>query len=239
MKLFLECLLYLLKWSVINNYWTRSSKISWFVCGEQIIICQFRRRRQIMIWETLTNDILRYPSSIKLFYHSITEFVFLMNILGKRSSLPFSRKNDRKKEKSTVSSMHVQNIICSQTQLDGITHEQTIICGQLFAGHLVGSRPMKRKKNLLWMIITVLSTSSCPSFLRAMCSKQKSKIMQIYGKKEKIVGWRLGFTSLGRPPSFLPITLHVCSQSTVNQKKKKRLPAVYYYFGIVILTVRS
>ena len=142
-----------------------------------------------------------------------------MNILGKRSNLPFSRKSDRKKEKSTVSFTHVQNIICSQTQLDGIAHGQTIICRQLFVGHLVGSRPMKRKKNLLRMIITVLTTSGCPSFLRAMCSKQKSKIMQINGKKEKIVGWRLGCTSLGPPPSFL--TPPVCSQSTVNQKKKK------------------
>ena len=76
-----------------------------------------------------------------------------MNILGKRSDLPFLRKNDRKKEKSTVSFTHVKNIICSQTQLNGIAHEQTIICRQLFAGHMVGSRPMKRKKNLLQMII--------------------------------------------------------------------------------------
>ena len=74
-----------------------------------------------------------------------------MNIFGKRSELPFSRKNDRKKEKSTVSFTHVQNIICSQTQLDGIAHEQTIICRQSFAGHVVGSRPMKRKKKLLRM----------------------------------------------------------------------------------------
>ena len=51
-----------------------------------------------------------------------------MNIPGKRSDLPFSRKSDRKKEKSTVSFTHEQNIICSQTQLDGIAHEQTIIC---------------------------------------------------------------------------------------------------------------
>ena len=38
--------------------------------------------------------------------------------------------------------------VCSQTQLNGIAHEQTIICRQLFAGHVVGSRSMKRKKNL-------------------------------------------------------------------------------------------
>ena len=72
-----------------------------------------------------------------------------MNILGKRSDLPFSRKSDRKKEKSTVSFTHVQNIICSQIHA-------TIICRQLFAGHLVGSRPMKRKKNLLRMIIIII-----------------------------------------------------------------------------------
>ena len=79
-----------------------------------------------------------------------------MIILGKRSDLPFSRKSDRKKEKSTVSFTHEQNIICSQTQLDGIAHEQTIICRQLFAGHVVGSQPMKRKKNLLRMIIPIV-----------------------------------------------------------------------------------
>ena len=72
-----------------------------------------------------------------------------MNNLGKRSDLTFSCKSDHKKEKSTLSFTHVQNIICSQTQLDSIGHEQTIICRQLFAGHMVGSRPIKRKKNLL------------------------------------------------------------------------------------------
>ena len=82
-----------------------------------------------------------------------------MNILGKRSDLPFSRKSDRKKEKSTVSFTHEQNIICSQTQLDGIAHEQTIICRQLFAGHVVGSRPMEREKSLLRMIVDIIDKS--------------------------------------------------------------------------------
>ena len=79
-----------------------------------------------------------------------------MNILGKRSDLPFSRKSDRKKEKSTVSFTHEQSIICSQTQLDGIAHEQTIICRQLFAGHVVGSRPIKRNKNLFIIYAFIL-----------------------------------------------------------------------------------
>ena len=46
-----------------------------------------------------------------------------------------------------------QNSICSQKQLNDIAREHTIICRQLFAGHVVGSRPMKRKKHLYRMII--------------------------------------------------------------------------------------
>ena len=52
---------------------------------------------------------------------------------------------------------HEQNIICSKTRLDGTTHEQTIICRQLFAGHVVGSRPMERKKKMHQMIIVVVA----------------------------------------------------------------------------------
>ena len=39
-----------------------------------------------------------------------------------------------------------QNIICTKTGLDVTTHEQTIICRQLFAGHVAGSWPMERKE---------------------------------------------------------------------------------------------
>ena len=47
---------------------------------------------------------------------------------------------------------HEQNIIC-KTHLDGTTHEKTIICSQLFTGHVVGSRPMKRKEKMHRMIM--------------------------------------------------------------------------------------
>ena len=92
-----------------------------------------------------------------MFYHSITGFVFIRNIFGKRSDLPFSRESDRKNEKSVVSFTHEQKIICSETKLDDIAHEQTIICRQLVAGHVVGSRPMQRKKNLQRMIIAFIA----------------------------------------------------------------------------------
>ena len=41
---------------------------------------------------------------------------------------------------------HEQDIICSETRLEGTTHEQTIIGRQLFAVHVAGSRPVERKK---------------------------------------------------------------------------------------------
>ena len=93
-----------------------------------------------------------------MLYHLTTKFVFNQYLWeAKQSAL--SCKSDRKKEKSVVSFMYEQNIICSQTHLDDIAHEQTIICRQLFAGQLVGSRPMKRKFGLndihVWYTIHV------------------------------------------------------------------------------------
>ena len=54
-----------------------------------------------------------------------------------------------------LSFTHEQNIICSQTQLDDIAHEQAIIYRQLFAAHAVDSQPMKRKKNLHLIMIGI------------------------------------------------------------------------------------
>ena len=68
----------------------------------------------------------------------------MINIFGK---LPFPHKSDHKKKKSVV----------SFTQLDDIAHEQAIICRQLIAGQVVGSQPIRRKKNLRQMIIRVSS----------------------------------------------------------------------------------
>ena len=53
-----------------------------------------------------------------------------------------------------VSFTHEQNIICIKTPLDGMTHEQAILCWNLFTGHVVGSLPIKRKKIMHRMMIT-------------------------------------------------------------------------------------
>ena len=54
-----------------------------------------------------------------------------------------------------VSLTHQQNIICSPIKLDDIGQEQTIICRQLFAGHVAGSRSMKRENNMHRIIINI------------------------------------------------------------------------------------
>ena len=56
-------------------------------------------------------------------------------------------------ERSQEGEKHGSLYACAEYYLDGIAHEHTIICRQLFAGHVVGSRPMKRKKHLHRMII--------------------------------------------------------------------------------------
>ena len=57
---------------------------------------------------------------------------------------------------------HEQNIICTKTRLNVNTHEQTIICRQLFAGHVVGSRPIERKEKMYRMITSIRIPSSEP-----------------------------------------------------------------------------
>ena len=115
------------------------------------IICRSQRLRQII--DLRDTDKSRYFATTKINNCFIIQS---QSIFGKQSNLPFSLKSDRNKEKSVVSFTHEPNIICSQTKLDDIAHKQTIICRQLFAGHVVSSRPMKRKKKLQRMIIWFL-----------------------------------------------------------------------------------
>ena len=66
-----------------------------------------------------THDKSRYfaPTEFNNCFIIRSPRVFLMNILGKRSDLPFLRKSVHKKEKTVVSFTHEQNT-CSQTQAE-------------------------------------------------------------------------------------------------------------------------
>ena len=112
------------------------------------IICRSRRLRQIIDLRDIDKSqyfaitefdncfIIRSPSLFLYLNHSLTAHHFFTE--------------------SVVTTTHEQNIICSKSHLDSTTHEQTIICRQLFAGHVVGSRPMKRKKKMHRMIIVFI-----------------------------------------------------------------------------------
>ena len=125
-------------WQIFNNYWTRLSKISWFVGGEQInYYCLFIDLRD----------------TEKSRYFGISEF---NNCFIIRSPSLFFNEYLREAKWSAI--FHARVIAKHKTQLDDTAHEQNIICRQLFAGHVVDFRLMKRKKNLHLMIISLV----CP-----------------------------------------------------------------------------
>ena len=68
--------------------------------------------------------------------------------------------------------MHEQNIICSKRRLDGTTHEQIIICRQLFAGHVVDSWPIegKEKTHRMIMIIIIINQTLVAIIVNFFCS---------------------------------------------------------------------
>ena len=71
----------------------------------------------------------------QLFYHSITQFVFIFKSLSDSSRKRSAIFNVL--PESVVSITHEQNIICAD-------EAQTIFSRQLFASHVVGSRLLKR-----------------------------------------------------------------------------------------------
>ena len=74
----------------------------------------------------------------------------------------FSYNSDRKKVESVVSLMHEQNIICSQTQLDDIVHEKTVICwshGGLSTGEK--EETFASNDNIIAPLKKIFSLSNC------------------------------------------------------------------------------
>ena len=102
---------------IFNNYWTRLSKISWFVSGEQInYYCLFIDLRD----------------TDKSRYFGISEF---NNCFIIRSPSLFFDECLREAKWSAI--FHARVIAKHKTQLDDTAHEQNIICRQLFTGHVV------------------------------------------------------------------------------------------------------
>ena len=79
----------------------------------------------------------------------------ILSFLWRSDSIVFSKLNKpRTLFSSTSNGLEIRIYgICSQTQLDDIAHEQTIICSQLIVCRVVSFWPMKRRKYLHRMII--------------------------------------------------------------------------------------
>ena len=96
------------------------------------------------------------------------------------TDLPFSHK-------SVMSTAHEQNIICSKT----------LICRQLFAGHVVGSQPMKRKDKIHRMIIIFIV----------------GIVLFVLGKVTQILVFHSNNNNIG---SYLPIRISALVQVKVQ-----------------------
>ena len=97
-----------------------------------------------MTHKTLTN----YNIYIFLSLNILPCLFFNEYLREAKQSALFTQEGLQEGEKHCFINMHEQNVIGSQTQLNDIVYEQTVISRQLFASHIVDSRPMKRKKNL-------------------------------------------------------------------------------------------
>ena len=94
-----------------------------------------------MICKTLTNcNILGQLSSIIVLSFNVRPSDQLNrsnhSLLAQGTDAPFSHE-------SIVSITHEQNITCNKT----------LVCRQLFVGHMLSSRPMKRKRKIHRMIM--------------------------------------------------------------------------------------
>jgi len=114
---------------------------------QNIVICQWRADQLLQIIDLWDTDKSQYFAITEFNYHSVNEFVFWMNIWD---FVIFTQNWSQEREKQLVSFVHEQStsVICSQTLLDDIAHEQTIICRQLFAGDMHGGLSANEKEEI-------------------------------------------------------------------------------------------
>ena len=158
------------------------------------------------------------------------------------SDLPFSLE-------SVVPITQEQNIICSKTRLNGTTHEQTSICRQLFAGHVVGSRPMERKKTMRRMVKGlrpwqtrahccghIVSDTNFSSFARARKTQEMFLILfrnilcplPSFCSPRNIMGNNV--FSFARALISRTMVLHVRFESLPSSAKQRREMTKFYVF---------
>ena len=124
---------------IFNSYWTRVNKISRFVSCKQI---KYLPQAEVNKWSE------RHWQIAILFNNRFSQFSYLnCSLTAQGSDLPFFMRG-----------FHYAwaEYYLLQNTFRVITYEQTIICRKLFAGHVVGSRPMKMKRKMHRMIIAFI-----------------------------------------------------------------------------------
>ena len=158
-----------------DNYWMRLSKILWFVNGEQITYLQKQKAEAILICETLTNNyILQCPRSIII----LSLFVNDCLCEARRSAI-FTQERSQEGQKRWFHLQMTRILFTAKLNTVGWHNcacQQTIICRKLFAGHTVGSLPMKRKKNLQRMMTAFVCQANYCSIIWASLGNLDTKV---------------------------------------------------------------
>ena len=149
----------------VNNYWTRLSKISWLsVASRTINHLPKPKAEAIDLWDTDKSRYFEITEFNNCFIIRSPSLFFFFNEYPwevKKSAI-FMQERSQEGEKHGFLYTWAEYYLQPNTVGRHCTWAQTIICRQLFAGHLVGSWPMKRNKNLLQMIIIYNYYSSHP-----------------------------------------------------------------------------
>ena len=114
-----------------------------------------------------------------MFYHSITTFVFNDHFREAKRSAFFHARTIATRRKARFRLRIRRILFAAKHSCATLRHEQTIIFRQLFAGHVVGFRPMKRKKNLQQMIIGFLGTENSQSQSKSVHQKQVDRTLEM------------------------------------------------------------
>ena len=120
---------------------------------QNIVICQWRADQIIICWSQRLRQIIDLRDIDKSRYFAITKF---NNCFIIRSPFFWSTKYIKSLSACSELIGHFHMSVVSITHEQNIIWSKTLICRQLFAGHVVSSRPLIRKEKIHWMITIII-----------------------------------------------------------------------------------
>ena len=133
--------------NIIGRSWAKYRDLS---VASRSIICLSLRLQQIT--DLPDTDKSQYFAITEL-YQSITELVFTMNIFGKQSNLPFSRKSNHKKEKARFSLCTSGILVAAKHSWTALRMSRPLFVGSYLQVTWWALGQWKERKNLLQMIL--------------------------------------------------------------------------------------